>query len=92
MNQEEMNQYYKKIHEYLRKTSENLYVESEYLKIKWYCGWCECFIPINDIEQKRYKTFIKSKSTLSMMQDDNFFIVCLKCVDNFEEIKSLKEV
>ena len=56
MNQEEMNQYYKKIHEYLSKTSENLYVESEYLKIKWYCGWCESFIPVDDIEEKRYKT------------------------------------
>ena len=90
MKQEKMNQLDKKIHEYLRKTSENLYVESEYLKIKWYCGWCESFIPVDDIEEKRYKTIPKSKSTLSMMQRDNFFICCLKFVDKFEKIKSLK--
>tara|TARA_B100000945_G_C19989740_1_gene416026 strand:- start:138 stop:383 length:246 start_codon:yes stop_codon:yes gene_type:complete len=81
MNQEEM-------HEIIRLKLKNW----KHYGYDFYCGWCESFIPDEDIEQKRYKTFAKSKSTLSMMQDDNFFIVCLKCVEKFEEIKSLKEV
>jgi|TARA_B100000131_G_C18121615_1_gene613116 hypothetical protein len=87
MNQEEMNQLHKKIKDYISKKSELIF--------EWYCGWCESFIPIDDIEKKRYKTFIKSKDKLIRFKGDNFswfFIVCLKCVDNFEEIKSLKEV
>lgn len=82
MKQEEMNQLDKKIKDYISKKSELIF--------EWWCDWCESFIPIDDIEQKRYKTIPKSKSTLSMIQDDNFFICCLKCVDKFEKIKSLK--
>lgn len=51
--------------------------------IEFYCGWCESYMETKDIYKKRYKPFL--------LKDDKFIIVCLKCLDKFEEIKSLKE-
>ncbi len=56
-----------------------------------FCGWCEAYISEDDLEKKYYKTMVKSKSTLGMLQPDNFFKVCLKCLGKFAYIRTLKE-
>ena len=45
-----------------------------------FCGWCDTYISVDDLENKKYKTMYKSKSVLGMIDPRNEFKVCIKCL------------
>ena len=45
-----------------------------------FCGLCETYISVDDLENKKYKIMYKSMSGPGMIKPRNEFKVCIKCL------------